>query len=92
MKYLIATLCLSLSACATCDPKVIIETKEVSIPVVTRCKVKYPQKPVDIVKDAVPTKYYEQIIVLIRENVDYRNYINELESVLKVCADDDPPK
>jgi len=92
MKYLIATLCLALSACATCDPKVIIETKEVSIPVVTRCKVKYPQKPVDITKDAVPTKYYEQIIALIRENVDYRNYINELEAVLKVCADDDPAK
>ena len=89
MKPLVITLCLALSACATCEPKVIIETKEVSIPVVTRCKVKYPEKPVILVKEAVPDKFYEQVIQLIRENVDYRNYTNELEAVLKVCAEDD---
>ena len=87
MKYLLPLFCVFLAACETCEPRMVIETKEVMVPVVTRCKVKYPEKPVNPTKDAIPTGLYQQVLILLRENTDYLAYSSELEAALSACAD-----
>jgi len=86
MKLIALASCLVLSACGA-PTKVVMQPQEVLVPVVTRCKVKYPVKPPELTAERIPSGFYERVVLILKENVDYRQYSLELEAALGACAD-----
>ena len=82
---LIIVLALFVSACGT--QQIVKVPVEVPIEIVTKCKVKYPEKPQATPADKLPSDYYGQGAYLIKENTDFKTYSWKLEAALKSCAE-----
>jgi len=82
----LAIVILAMSGCAT-DTVLMKEPVEVKVPVVAKCKVKYPDIPVWEVDtlDAKAT-IFQKGQALLRELEQRRQYERELLAVLKGCA------
>ena len=89
MKLLWVMLVIGCTGCTTipekCEPVTVV--KEVPIPVLVKCKVTFPVKPVMDVKSVMALGMYEKGMFILSEDQAYRQYANELEAALKACAD-----
>lgn len=77
-------LCLALSAC--CDNATIIETKEVVVPVVTKCKVELPAPPKDLPKGD-KGDLYDKAKLMIADLEEHRIYGKNLRAALSKCSE-----
>lgn len=87
-----AVMLMALSACQTAPREPIIVTKEVSVPLVVKCRVEAPVRPKSVVQLIAPgAGFYDKGVAFLKENQSLRDYATELESALSKCSESPGP-
>lgn len=86
MRFLLILCCL-IAGCATCEPRTVIETQEVKVPIAIKCKVKRPDPPKYITDQPIPAGLYNQVTAIMKENIELLAYTHALSVALDACSD-----
>lgn len=87
MKLIALSLSALVTGCA-CNPKVVVQVKEVPVEIPVRCSVTLPDPPVAYALNVpADADKYDKVRATILELEDQRRYGRELSAVLKGCVD-----
>jgi hypothetical protein len=88
MKPIVIAVLLSLAGCATKHQEPVIVTKEVLVPVTTKCKIERPVRPVEALPKAQPaTSFYDKGVMVLFDLEAWRQYAGLLEKALDACSE-----